>query len=374
MAQTAIPFMQIRGGSSKGVYFKKTDLPQDNAVRGEVLKWVMGAYGDPRQIDGLGGANPLTSKIAVVSTSDQAGCDIDFEFIQAMVGEDRLDETPNCGNILAGVGAFALEASLIERAGAYAEISIFMTNSTKRCDLSFPIEDGKPIYHGDAEINGVLGTAAPVMCRYHDLAGALCGSLLPTGNQYDEFDGAKVTCIDNGMPVVCLRAEDFSITGHESPDALNSNTELKEKLEVIRLQAGLAMGLGDVSNKAVPKICLVSAPSSGGQISTRTFIPHICHQAIGVLGAVSVATACLFEKSAIFDLAKFDLDEKNAQANLVPMRIEHPSGFFDVELEIEKPDLAADEVTILRAGLLRTARLISKGEVFIPRHIWDGKE
>lgn len=373
MAQTAIPFMQIRGGSSKGVYFKKTDLPQDNAARGEVLKWVMGAYGDPRQIDGLGGANPLTSKIAVVSTSDQAGCDIDFEFIQAMVGEERLDETPNCGNILAGVGAFALEAGLIERAGANAEISIFMTNSAKRCDLSFPIEDGKPIYHGDAEINGVLGTAAPVMCRYHDLAGALCGSLLPTGNQYDEFDGVGVTCIDNGMPVVCLRAEDFSITGQESPDALNSNNALKEKLEAIRLQAGLAMGLGDVSNKAVPKMCLVSAPSSGGQISTRTFIPHICHQAIGVLGAVSVATACLFKKSAIFDLAKFDLDEKNTHEHLVPMRIEHPSGFFDVELEIEKAHPAADEVTILRAGLLRTARLISKGEVFIPRHIWDGK-
>ena len=373
MTQTAIPFMQIRGGSSKGVYFKKTDLPQDNAVRGQVLKWVMGAYGDPRQIDGLGGANPLTSKIAVVSISDQPDCDIDFEFIQAMVGEDRLDETPNCGNILAGVGAFALEAGLIERAGTNAEISIFMTNSAKRCDLSFPIENGKPVYHGDAEINGVLGTAAAVMCRYHDLAGALCGSLLPTGNQHDAFDGVGVTCIDNGMPVVCLRAEDFSITGHESADALNSNNLLKDRLEAIRLQAGLAMGLGDVANKAVPKMCLVSAPGSGGRINTRTFIPHICHQAIGVLGAVSVATACLFKNSVIFDVAQFGLDEKNAHAKLVPMRIEHPSGFFDVELEVEKSHSAADDVTMLRAGLLRTARLISKGEVFIPRHIWDGK-
>ena len=377
MAQTAIPFMQIRGGSSKGVYFRKSDLPADADTRDAVLRWVMGAYGDPRQIDGLGGANPLTSKIAVVSPSAQDGCDIDYEFIQAMVGEDRLDGTPNCGNILAGVGAFALEAGIISAAGPTAELSIFMTNSGKICDLSFALEQGRPVYEGAAEINGVLGSAAPVMCRYHDLAGALCGSLLPTGNVCDEFDGVRVTCIDNGMPVVCLRAEDFGLTGYEPPEALNQNEVLKSRLESIRLQAGRAMGLGDVIEKSVPKMSLIARPQAGGAVCTRTFIPKVCHQAIGVLGAVSVATACLFENSAVYDLATpidmgVDMGGDTADdAGLIPMRIEHPTGFFDVELEVDK---TAPELTILRAGLLRTARLISRGEVYIPVHIWTNSE
>lgn len=377
MTQTAIPFMQIRGGSSKGVYFARPDLPKDKTVRDAVLKWVMGAHGDPRQIDGLGGANPLTSKIAIVNPSDQDDCDLDFEFIQAIVGEDQLDDTPNCGNILAGVGAFALENGMITASGDQAELSIFMTNSQKKCDLSFAILDGKPVYDGDAEINGVLGTAAPVMCRYHDLAGSLCGALLPTGNAADSFDGVQVTCIDNGMPVVCLRAEDFGLTGQETPSALDANQELKTRIESIRLQAGQAMGLGDVADKAVPKMCLISPPFQGGQISTRTFIPKTCHQAIGVLGAVSAATACLFPDSVVSDLAHFDEAANNAD-RLMLMRIEHPSGHFDVELELNmalsehKTDGA--NIDILRAGLLRTTRLISKGEVFVPHHIWDGNE
>ena len=213
MRQTSVPYMLLRGGSSKGVYFRDSDLPADPHLRENVLKWVMGAHGDARQIDGLGGANPLTSKIAVVSCSSHPGCDVDFHFIQAMVGEDRLDDSPNCGNILAGVGAFALEAGLITRVGNKAKISVFMTNSQKKCDLVFGLEDGLPIYDGDAEINGVLGTAAPVMCQYHDLAGSLCGSLFPTGNTSDTIEGVRVSCIDTGMPVVCLRAEDFELSG-----------------------------------------------------------------------------------------------------------------------------------------------------------------
>ena len=360
MRQTSLPFMQLRGGSSKGVYFCKSDLPEDPAVRDNVLKWVMGAHGDPRQIDGLGGANPLTSKIGIVSRSSQPGCDVDFHFIQAMVGEDRLDDTPNCGNILAGVGAFALEAGLISVSGNEANISVFMTNSQKRCDLVFEVEDGLPVYEGTAEINGVMGTAAPVMCQYHDLAGSLCGALLPTGNPVDVFDDVRVTCIDNGMPVVCLRAEDFGLTGSETPNELNINDLLKSRLESIRLQAGRAMGLGEVADKAVPKMCLVSKPANGGHLGTRTFIPKVCHQAIGVLGAVSAATAALFEQSAIYDLAD------TPKGDVKQMRIEHPSGHFDVQLELN-PD--KDEIDIVRAGLLRTTRLISKGAVFIPASV-----
>ena len=362
MRQTSVPYMQLRGGSSKGVYFRDSDLPTDPHLRENVLKWAMGAHGDARQIDGLGGANPLTSKIAVVSRSVRPECDVDFHFIQAMVGEDRLDDSPNCGNILAGVGAFALETGLITCAGNEAKISVFMTNSQKKCDLVFGLEDGLPIYDGDAEINGVLGTAAPVMCQYHDLAGSLCGSLFPTGNTSDTIEGVRVSCIDNGMPVVCLRVEDFGLSGSETPDELNGNAELKQRLEAVRLQAGIAMGLGDVSEKAVPKMCLVSKPFHGGHLNTRTFIPRVCHQAIGVLGAVSVATAALFEGSAIHDLAEIPA------GNHKQMRIEHPSGHFDVQLELN-PD--SPDIDIIGAGLLRTARLISKGEVFIPASVWS---
>lgn len=362
--QTAIPFMQLRGGSSKGVYFRRDDLPEDKSVRDAVLKWVMGAYGDPRQIDGLGGADPLTSKIAIVSKSQQADCDIDYLFIQALVGEDKLDDSPNCGNILAGVGAFALESGLIQASGEQAEIRVFMENSGKSCDLLFPLENNMPLYEGHTEINGVFGQAAGVMCQYSDLAGSMCGALIPTGYMCDEFDGVRVTCIDNGMPVVCLRAEDFGLSGQETPETLNANSELKDRLESIRLQAGLAMGLADVSDKAVPKMCLVSKPINGGHLSTRTFIPKICHKAIGVLGAVSVATAALFERSAIYDLAEIPdgLDKQ--------MRIEHPSGHFDVQLELN-PDRPG--IDVLRAGLVRTTRLISRGEVYVPRSVWKGK-
>ena len=363
MPQTAVPFMQIRGGSSKGVYLLRSDLPREPAQRHDVLKWIMGAHGDPRQIDGLGGANPLTSKIAIVSRSERDDCDVDFQFVQALVGEDELDDSPNCGNLLAGVGAFALESGLIERDGPQAEVRVFMTNSGKRCDLVFATEGGRPIYEGDAAIDGVRGTAAPIICRYHDLAGALCGALLPTGNARDEFDGVAVTCVDNGMPVVCLRAEDFGLTGRETPSALNADDELKRRLESIRLQAGAAMGLGDVADKAVPKMCLVSPAENGGHLNTRTFIPKVCHQAIGVLGAVSAATATLFEGSAVGDLAR------PVHGEVKQMKIEHPSGHFDVQLEMD-PD--GEAAAVKRAGLLRTARLISRGDVYVPASVWDG--
>ena len=357
--QTQIPYALIRGGSSKGVYLLESDLPQEKSRRDDVLKWLMGAYGDPRQIDGLGGADPLSSKIAIIKRSDREGCDIDYLFIQAIVGEDRLDPTPNCGNILAGVGAFALETGLVEASGDKASLSIFMTNSEKCCQLEFPIKDGLPVYEGQAQIDGVLGTSAEVMCFYQELAGSLCGALLPTGNRCDVIDDVRITCIDNGMPVVMLRAEDFGLTGQETPDDLNQNETVKARLESIRLQAGPLMNLNDVSERAVPKMCLVSAAQNGGAFSTRTFIPKSCHKAIGVLGAVTAATAACLPGSAISGLAQVpEGRHKN-------MRIEHPSGMFDVQL-------AFDGDEIVGAGLLRTTRLLAKGMAFVPSSIWKG--
>jgi 4-oxalomesaconate tautomerase len=363
--QTAIPYLHMRGGSSKGVYFLDSDLPSDKHTREDVLKWVMGAYGDPRQIDGLGGADPLTSKIAVVARSKRDDCDIDYTFIQAIVGEDRLDDTPNCGNILSGIGAFAIETGLIQPSGDIAEISVYMTNSGNKCLLQFPLKNGFPVYEGDARIDGVFGTSSPVMCHYQDLEGSACGALFPTGNKVDVLDNVRVTCIDNGMPVVCLRAEDFGLTGAETPNQLNADSMLRDRLESLRLQAGRAMGLGDVSTKAVPKMSLVSLPSAGGTVSTRTFIPKHCHKAIGVLGAVSVASAALFEDSAIHDLASLP------KGDIADITIEHPSGVFDVQLVINRDD---GSPRIDRAGLLRTTRLLARGEVFVPRSVWGGSK
>jgi 4-oxalomesaconate tautomerase len=368
--QTAIPYMQMRGGSSKGVYFLASDLPPDLTTRDNVLKWVMGAHGDPRQIDGLGGADPLTSKIAIINASSRDDCDIDYSFVQALVGDDRLDDTPNCGNLLSAVGAFALESGLLKRDGDNAKIDVFMTNSGNRCRLSFPISDGLPLYDGDARIDGVFGTSAPVMCQYADLAGSACGSLWPTGTIRDDFLGYSATCVDNGMPVVALRAEEFGISGQETPDALNANEDLKQKLEAIRLLAGDAMGLGDVTGKAVPKMCLVSAPINGGAIHTRTFIPKVCHKAIGVLGAVSVATAAIHPASAVHDLAVIPQADETGQETEKhkALTIEHPSGVFDVTLTLA----SGSEFDILGAGLLRTARLLARGEVFVPTSVWKG--
>ena len=355
--QRAIPFLQFRGGSSKGLYFHEKHLPQDKKTRDDVLKWIMGAYGDARQVDGLGGADPLTSKIAMVAPSQHQDCDIDYTFIQAIVGEDRVDDTPNCGNLLSAIGAFALEEGLITATGDMASVNVFMTNSGNQCRLEFPISNGLPIYEGDAKIDGVLGTSAPVMCFYKDLAGSACGALLPTGHVSDTYDGITVTAVDNGMPVVALRASDFGITGNENPEDLNANEALKAKLETIRLQVGADMGLGDVTEKAVPKMCLVSQAMNNGSFNTRTFIPKTCHKAIGVLGAVSAATAAGIKGSAIHDLAIIP------EGNQKDITIEHPSGIFDVRLDYENGEITG-------AGLLRTARLLARGEAFIPHHVW----
>ncbi len=350
--QVSIPFMQLRGGSSKGVYFRADDLPQDIELRDQVLLSALGR--DARQIDGLGGANPLTSKVGIVSVSEREDADVDYLFVQVVVGEDRVDSTPNCGNILAGVGAFAVESGLIQPQGDTTTIRIYMVNSSNLCEQIIETPGGRVEYQGDVRIDGVPGTAAPVICNYLDVAGSACGSLLPTGNHRDVINGVGVTCIDNGMPVVVINAAELGKTGYESCEELSADEEFRARLEAIRLQAGTMMNLGDVNKKVVPKMTLISPPRAGGHVCTRTFIPHACHAAIGVLGAVSVATACILEDSVAQGIAKIP-HGKNKQ-----MSVEHPSGEFSVELTLDDHD------KVVKAGLLRTARLLSKGELFIP--------
>ena len=352
----------MRGGSSKGLYFRAEDLPADPAVRDRVLVAAMGS--DARQIDGAGGAHPLTSKVAIVSRSASSEADVDYLFVQVVVGEGRVDTTPNCGNMLAGVGPFAIETGLVPASDSQTAVRVRMVNSDNLCELLVQTPGGVVTYEGDAQIDGVPGTSAPIVCNYLDVAGSATGSLLPTGRVLDVVDGIEITCIDNGMPVVVLRASDLGITGYETPQELDADKELKAKVESIRLQIGPRMNLGDVTTKVVPKMSLIARARAGGHVCTRTFIPHDCHAAIGVLGAVSVATACIMPGSVAEGIA-------NVPPGAVKrMSVEHPSGEFSVTLEVGG---TPEDPKVLKAGLLRTARLIMRGEVLVPGAVWNGR-
>lgn len=358
---TPIPCLFMRGGTSRGPFFLDTDLPDDPAVRDQVLLAVMGSP-DVRQIDGLGGAEPLTSKVAIVSRSERPGVNLEFLFAQVAINEPRVDTTPNCGNMLAAVAPFAIERGLISAVDPETTVRILTRNTGTLCDVTVQTPGGHITYEGDARIDGCPGTAAPIRIRFLETAGSVCKSLLPTGHIVDEFNGVRVTCIDNGMPVAIIAASDLGHTGYESRDQLNQDHALKRRIEAIRLIAGPAMNLGDVAKKVVPKMSLVAPPMAGGSLCTRTFIPHECHSAVGVLGAVTVATAAVLEGSVAHAVA------------VVPpgpvklISVEHPSGEFSVELEMDP----ADPQSVSGAALLRTARLIMRGEVMIPSSVWSG--
>jgi 4-oxalomesaconate tautomerase len=359
--QRAIPSIFMRGGTSRGPFFRASDLPADVATRDRVLLSVMGSP-DARQIDGLGGADPLTSKVGIVRLGRTPGVDLEFLFAQVSVKEPLVDTTPNCGNMLAAVVPFAIESGLIAARGDVTTLRVLTENTGTLADIEVRTPGGRVEYAGDARIDGVPGTAAPVNIRFLDTAGSVCGALLPTGNLVDRFDGIDVTCIDNGMPVVLMSAQDLGVTGFETRDALNANVELKKRIESIRLQAGPAMKLGDVTKKVVPKMCLVAPPKEGGHLTTRTFIPHDCHSAVGVLGAVTVATAAVMPGSVANRFARVP---EGARKNF---SVQHPTGEFTVTLTMSATDPAAVE----SASLLRTARLIMRGEVCIPGNIWTG--
>lgn len=357
MRQRRIPCLLMRGGTSKAACFLAQDLPAETAARDRVLLAVMGSP-DVRQIDGLGGADPLTSKVAIVSASRRDDADVDYLFAQVNVDQPRVDYGQNCGNILAAVGPFAVERGLVTAGSERTTVRIFMQNTGQIAEAEFATPGGEVDYDGDLRIDGVPGSAGEIALTFEDIAGSSCGALLPTGQPRDRFDGIDVTCIDNGMPVVLVRAADLQRSGYESREQLDNDSELKQRLESIRLQAGPRMNLGDVSQRTVPKMTLLAEARHGGAISSRTFIPHRCHASIGVLGAVSVASACLIPGSVADGLAH------TTQQSQQRLRVEHPSGEFSVLLQ------RVGDNPLASCGLLRTARAIFAGEVLIPAAIW----
>ena len=356
---TGIPCTLMRGGTSKGLYFHAADLPLVRAVRDRVLLCAMGSP-DARQIDGVGGAHPLTSKVAIIAPAATPGADVDYLFLQVKVDRPEVSDSQNCGNILAGVGPWAIENGLVRVAGESTPVRIRMLNTDSTAIAHVCTPHGAVEYAGDTRIDGVPGAAAPILLEFLDVAGASCGALLPTGAVTDRLDNIELTCIDNGMPVIIVRAADLGVTGAETPAQLEADSALAAKVEDIRLRMGPRMNLGDVTRKTVPKISLVSAPRHGGSISTVTFIPHRVHEAIGVLGAVSVATACKIPGSVAAQVA-------SGVHNTGRVDVEHPAGFFTVEIDLEM----AREIIVRRAALLRTARKLMRGEVFVPASIWS---
>lgn len=359
---TAIPCTLMRGGTSKGLYLHERDLPAERELRDRVLLAAMGSP-DLRQLDGMGGGHPLTSKVAVLRRSRHAEADIDYLYLQVAVDEAEVSDSQNCGNILAGVGPWAIENGLVPISGPVTPVRIHRVNTASFAVAHVPTPAGAVEYDGDMRIDGVPGTAAAIPIEFLDVLGSSCGSLLPTGSAVDRIEGVDVTCIDNGMPVVILRAGDFGLSGQETPEQLENNSALRARIEMIRLEAGVCMNLGDVHRKAVPKMCLVSQAYHGGVISTRTFIPHRVHESIGVLDAVSVATACVIPGSIAARVARLP------QSRAHRLNVEHPTGFFTVDIAIEP---AGDAIEVRRAALLRTARKLMRGEVFVPSRIWSG--
>ncbi|MBU24974.1 MAG: 4-oxalomesaconate tautomerase [Gammaproteobacteria bacterium] len=345
-----IPCVWMRGGTSKGGIFNAADLPTDESSRDQLLLEIMGSP-DNKQIDGMGGSDPLTSKAGVVKKSSRPDCDIDYLFLQVFVDRAIVTDAQNCGNILAAVGPYAVEQGLVQATGNVTKVNVFMENTDQIAVLQVQTPNGKVTYQGDAQIDGVPGKSAPVTCEFRETAGSTCGALYPSGNLMDSIDGIDVTLIDNGMPVVVLAASDLEMSGSESRDELDNDTDLKRRLESIRLQAGPMMNLGDVTEKSVPKMSLVSAATKGGCISTRTFIPHRCHASIGVLGAVSVATAAITPGTVARSLANVPEQVEKT------LSIEHPTGEMTVVAYMKDDQL-------ISAALLRTARKLFEGIVF----------
>jgi 4-oxalomesaconate tautomerase len=353
----------MRGGTSKGPFFLASDLPDNAELRDRVLLAAMGSP-DIRQIDGIGGADPLTSKVAIISRSSRQGIQVDYLFGQVLIDRPLVDVTPNCGNMLAGVGPFAIERGLVTPGNPVTPVTIYMVNTGNVAVAHVPTPGGQVSYDGDACIAGVPGRSAAIRIDFLETEGSVCGALLPTGRALDKIQGVAATLIDNGMPVVVLRAADLGKTGHETPAELDADKKFKARLEQIRILAGERMGLGDVRSKVVPKMTLIGPPGGGGSLITRTFIPHKCHTAIGVLGAVTVGTACVLPGSVATAVVSVP------DGTVKRLSVEHPTGELSVELEVTGAD--GGDPKVVRASLIRTARALFRGEVLIPAAIWDG--
>lgn len=380
--QTAVPCWFFRGGTSRGPFFRAGDLPAGTAGRDAVLLAVMGSP-DPRQIDGLGGAHPLTSKAGIVDRGHRDGIDLDFLFCQLQPDSDTVDTTPNCGNMLAAVVPFAVESGLLTPEGdtTTARVLTLNTGLTAEITVRTPLgEDGRRYvaYGGDTRIDGVPGSAGPVVINFLDTAGSVCASLLPTGRVRDRVEVAgvgpvDVTCIDNGQPLVIVEAAALGRRGYESAADLNADDQLKARVEDLRLTCGELMGLGDVTAKNYPKMTLVAPPAHGGTITTRSFIPRVCHESIGVLAAVTAAAACVLEGTVAHRVAGGGGANGDGSRPTGPgsrpteitVSVEHPSGEFSVQLGLDP----ADPGRVTKSALLRTARLIMAGAAMVPNRL-----
>ena len=358
--QTSIPCVMMRGGTSRGPFFLLSDLPADPKLRDEVLLAVMGSP-HQYQVDGIGGSISLTSKVAIISRSDQPGADVDYLFAQVSVNEALVDTKPNCGNMLVGVGPFAIEAGLVPAKHPETVVRIYNVNTKSLVEAIVQTPRGEVTYAGDAAIDGVHGTAAPVKINFKSAIGAVTGKLLPTGNPLDVIDGVDVSCVDVAMPTIFMRAEDFGKTGHETAAELDADKTLFERMEAIRRKAGVLMGMGDVSKMVVPKIALLSKARKGGTITSRFFVPDACHKAHAVTGTVCVASACAIRGTIASQLAPLPPAPQGI------IEIEHPSGKIAIDLDV---DFTNGRQEMRRAALIRTARRIFEGRVLVPEDVW----
>lgn len=355
-AQIAIPCILMRGGTSKGPYFRADDLPSDRAERDRVLLAAMGSP-DMRQIDGLGGADTLTSKVAIVGRSDREGVDVNYQFAQVSVDKAIVDTAPSCGNMLSGVGPFAIESGLVPITEGTTTVVIYDINTESQIEAVVCTEDGQVVYDGNVAIDGVPGTAAPIRLNFMNIVGSKTGTLLPTGKEMEQIDNIDVTLIDVAVPMMILRARDIGKTGYETAAELDADKAFFARVEAMRREAGLRMGLGDVANKVVPKVAILAEPKSGGTIAARYFVPHKTHAAFAVTGGLCVASCVAVPGTVAEDLAQ---NEMNAERVVV---IEHPSGVFEVTLSMLR---TGNSVEVLGGGVLRTARKLMAGHVFVP--------
>ncbi|HUF87890.1 MAG TPA: 4-oxalomesaconate tautomerase [Thermohalobaculum sp.] len=362
MTQTAIPYLFLRGGTSRGPYFRREALPEDRETLSEVLMAALGA-GQPLNIDGIGGGAAVTTKVAMLSRSDHDWAEIDYFFAQVAVTERLVDYKPTCGNILSGVGPAAIELGLVEACDPETRVRIHAVNTGALIEAIVRTPGGDVTYEGDASIDGVPGTAAPVMLNFRDVAGSSTGALLPTGQPRDEIGGIEVTCMDVAMPVVIARAEAFGLTGYESRAELDENRAFYARMEPIRIEAGKRMGMGDVAKSVTPKFAVIAAPREGGAVAARYFMPWDCHPSMAVTGAQCIASCALAPGTVAEGVAA------RPEGSPAVVVLEHPSGRIEVTAEYET---GPDGLTLHSAGLLRTARLLARGEVMVPARIWQG--
>lgn len=360
MTQRAIPCVVMRGGTSKGPFLHARDLPDDRLTLDAVLLRIMGSP-DSRQIDGIGGATTVTSKVAIVSPSDHPDADIDYLFAQVDIERRIVDWEPTCGNMLSGVGPFAIEEGLFPASPGATELIVRNVNTESFIDVVVQTPDGHVTYDGDCAIDGVPGTAAPIELRFREVAGSQTGLLFPTGNPVDVIDGVEVTCIDVAMPLVIVHASDVGLDGSEDVAAIESNAAFMERMQTIRLLAGKAMGLGDVADRVIPKFAVVAAPHGDGHFSSRYLTPSQCHPAYAVSGSIAIASAAVMPSTIVQRVLRSDSRLPDT------VEIEHPTGSITVALVTSVDD---GHVTILSGGAQRTARRLFAGDVFVPPSVW----